>query len=174
MIIRIFTSCFLLLFFFNSGVLADERVFQVEMIIFQQSAPNTELFDQLESEIETIQRYAKAAEGTKTMVSIYRRLDRSPDYRPFFYKSWRLAVKSGRVSLPVHVSVVNENLDGWVKVQRGNLLHVVTDLEYRSKDLIGTEDLIYRINEKRRVLLNEVHYLDHPYFGVVVKVSPVE
>jgi len=165
---------FLIGFFFTSWVQAEERIFQVEMIIFQQSAPNTELFEQTEREIAVVRRYVKTEVGTKTMASIYRRLDKSADYRPFFYKSWRLGVKSGQVSLPIHISLANENLEGWVKVQRGHLLHVITDLEYSPKGLVETEDLIYRINEKRRVLLNEVHYLDHPYFGVVVKVSPIE
>ncbi len=165
--VRVSKYLFLIIFFFTSWVRAEVRVFQVEMIIFQQSAPNTELFKQTESAITAVQQYAKTAVGTKTMTSIYRRLDKSSNYHPFFYQSWRLGVKSGRVSLPIHVSLANKNLEGWVKVQRGSLLYVVTDLEY-------SPSAIYRINEKRRILLNEVHYLDHPYFGVVLKVSPVE
>ena len=50
----------------------------------------------------------------------------------------------------------------------------MADLEYSPLNFDEPEDLIYRIAEKRRVLLNEVHFLDHPYFGVLVKVSPVE
>lgn len=34
--------------------------------------------------------------------------------------------------------------------------------------------LAYRIDESRRIRSNEIHYFDHPKFGVLVKVSPVE
>ena len=63
------------------------------------------------------------------------------------------------------------DLNGWIKIQRGHLLHVIADLEFGTEE---SEGVIYRLNEKRRVLLNEVHYLDHPEFGAVVKVSPVQ
>ena len=163
----------LLLFFFNNWALADQRWFQVELIIFQQQAPNTEIFEQTQSEIEPVARYARASTGSKSMKGTYSRLKRSKDYRPFYYQSWRIPVSSGRVSLPIGVSGVNENLNGWIKVQRGDLLHIIADLEY-SPVSMGNERLIYSLKEKRRVLLNEVHYLDHPMFGAVVKVSPVK
>jgi hypothetical protein len=51
-------------------------------------------------------------------------------------------------------------------------LHVIVDLEYSPTNLDEPEGLIYRIAEKRRVLLDEVHFFDHPYFGALVKVSP--
>ena len=69
------------------------------------------------------------------------------------------------------MSQAGVDLNGWVKVQRGNLLHIITDLEFSPPQ---PEGVIYRLNEKRRVLLNEVHYLDHPMIGALVKVSPVE
>ena len=33
---------------------------------------------------------------------------------------------------------------------------------------------VYRLQEKRRVKLNELHYFDHPFFGALVRVSRVE
>jgi hypothetical protein len=35
----------------------------------------------------------------------------------------------------------------------------------------GDSTVIYRLNEKRPIKLNDVYYLDHPKFGVIVKVS---
>lgn len=32
---------------------------------------------------------------------------------------------------------------------------------------------LYRISEHRRIRSNELHYLDHPRFGMIIKVSPV-
>lgn len=163
----------LLLFCFNNWALAEQRWFQVELIVFQQQAPNSEIFDQIETEIEPVGRYARVSASNKTLQGTYNRLKRASAYQPFYYQSWRIPVNSGSVSLPIDVSGVNEGLSGWIKVQRGELLHVIADLEF-SPPAYEAERLIYRLKEKRRVLLNEVHYLDHPLFGAVVKVSPVE
>ena len=161
----------LLLFCFNSWALADQRWFQVELIVFQQQAPNSEIFEQTETAIEPVKRYARVSAGNKTLRNTYNRLKKSRAYQPFYYQSWRIPVSSGSVSLPIDVSGYDVNLNGWIKVQRGHLIHVLADLEF-SPPARGTERMIYRLTEKRRVLLNEVHYLDHPMFGAVVKVSP--
>jgi len=174
MSVRLKIQFFLLLFCSCSWANAETRQFQVELIVFEQSAPTTELFEQVETKIAPVRGYASVQSGTKTMNSSYSRLSRAGNYRPFYYASWQVQVKSNQVSLPIHISSRAQNLDGWIKIQRGNLLHVVADLEYSPAHSDESESLIYRIAEKRRVLLNEVHFLDHPYFGVLVKVSPVE
>jgi len=171
---RIRISAFLWLIFCSAWVVAEERLFQVEVIVFDQSAPTTELFEQTEPEIISSARYARVKRGTKTINSYYRQLDRASNYRPFFYESFQVSVKSNRISLPIKISLPSENLEGWVKIQRGQLLHVITDLEYSPADSLESEGMVYRISEKRRVLLNESHFLDHPFFGVLLKVSPVE
>lgn len=162
-----------LLFCINNWAYAEQRLFQVELIVFQQQAPNSEIFEQVESEIAPVARYARVSTGNKTLHNIYNRLKRASAYQPFYYQSWRIPVGSGSVSLPINVSGGDANLQGWVKVQRGHLLHVLVDFEF-SPPASGGEHLIYHLKEKRRVLLNDVHYLDHPKFGAVVKVSPVE
>jgi len=174
MSIRLKIQLFLLLSCCHGGANAETRLFQVELIVFEQSAPTTELFEQVETKIAPVRRYASVQSGTKTMNSNYSRLSRAGSYRPFYYESWRVQAKSNQVSLPIHISSRAQNLEGWIKIQRGSLLHVVADLEYSPVHSDESEDLIYRIAEKRRVLLNEVHFLDHPYFGALVKVSPVK
>ncbi|RLA22609.1 MAG: hypothetical protein DRQ62_07710 [Gammaproteobacteria bacterium] len=161
----------LLLFSFNTLALADQREFQVELIVFQQQAPNSEVFQQTETELKPISRYAQVKSGSKTLQYIFSRLKRAGAYQPFYYQSWRIIVASNSKSFPIEISQPGIDLNGWIKVQRGNLLHVIADLEFSPAESDG---LIYRLNEKRRVLLNDVHYLDHPMFGAVVKVSPVQ
>ena len=160
-----------LLFCFNGRAIAEQRWFQVELIVFQQQAPNSEIFDQTETEIKPVARYARVKAGNKTLQNTYNRLKRSRNYQPFYYQAWKIPVASGSVSLPIDVSNSDVDLNGWIKIQRGHLLHVIADLEFSPAQPGG---LIYRLKEKRRVLLNDVHYLDHPLFGAVVKVSPVE
>ncbi|NOQ15821.1 MAG: hypothetical protein GQ581_02050 [Methyloprofundus sp.] len=153
---------------------ANERWFQIEVIVFQQSAPNTELFEQIETELKPVEIYAVASSGKKSLQNIYNRLRRAGGYQPLSYQSWRVPVKSNRISLPVNITDEAANIHGWLKIQRGNLLHVLADIELGPTATIEGDALFYRITEKRRVMLNEVHYLDHPFFGVVLKLSLVE
>lgn len=160
-----------LLFCFNSLAYAEQRWLQVELIVFQQQAPTSELFEQTATEIAPVNRYAQAKASKKTLQNTYNKLRRSDAYRPFYYQSWRISVASNSVSLPIDVSEPDIDLNGWIKIQREYLLHVIVDLEFSPTE---SADVIYGLNEKRRVLLNEVHYLDHPKFGAIVKVSPAE
>ncbi len=59
-------------------------------------------------------------------------------------------------------------MNGFVHIQRGQTLQLIVDLEYTPAQ-VNSEAFIYRLNENRRIKLNEVHYLDHPKFGVVAK-----
>lgn len=168
----------LLLCLFSHWAVAEDRQFQVEVIVFTQNAPNTELFEQTETELEAVKQYADVEPGGKSLQNTYNRLRKSGGYHPVYYESWQVIVGSDQLSLPIEISAPEQGLNGWVKIQRGNLLYVLADLELSSSDVIEAEaeeeTLIYRLTEKRRVLLDEVHYLDHPVFGVIVKVSSVE
>ncbi len=157
-----------------NGAQANERRFQIEVIVFQQSAPNTELFEQIETELKPVGTYAEVKSSTKSLQNIYNRLRRAGGYQPLSYQSWRVSVKSNRISLPIDMTNEAANIQGWLKIQRGNLLHVLADIELGPTATIEGDALFYRITEKRRVMLNDVHYLDHPFFGVVLKLSLVE
>ena len=85
-------------------------------------------------------------------------------------------------------------LEGWVRVFENRLLFVEADVIARmtptnmqprvevystreqAQSHSGWESMpeSFRIQEKRRVKLNELHYFDHPFFGLLVRVSRVE
>jgi hypothetical protein len=55
---------------------------------------------------------------------------------------------------------------GTVRLRRGNLLHLDADLV-----LEGPHPPV-RLTESRRVRLRELHYFDHPLFGMIAQVTP--
>lgn len=77
---------------------------------------------------------------------------------------------------------------GTMKLALGQYLHVALDLLYRRQvyrnDAVNAEGAVveqqrialqgFRINEMRRIKLGEVHYFDHPTFGALVLIAPVE
>lgn len=61
-------------------------------------------------------------------------------------------------------------LSGMIRVTRGRYLHVDTDLLLR--DAGGAHP--YRIQLSRRMRSDELHYIDHPKLGIVIRALRVE
>jgi hypothetical protein len=61
---------------------------------------------------------------------------------------------------------IEERVEGTVQISAGRLLYVATDfVNYFGESAV-------RITEQRKVKLKEIHYFDHPLFGVIVQVTP--
>ncbi|MBD3610601.1 MAG: hypothetical protein HUJ30_08630 [Gammaproteobacteria bacterium] len=71
-------------------------------------------------------------------------------------------------------------IDGTIKVIRKRFLHVETDLLYRAPYLDDEKNTLkreewpqaFRLQESRRMRSKEIHYLDHPMFGMLVLATP--
>lgn len=61
-------------------------------------------------------------------------------------------------------------LDGTLTLARSRYLHLAVDLIY----IDPTSGAPMELKELRRMRSGELHYLDHPRFGVLVQVTPVE
>lgn len=86
----------------------------------------------------------------------------SEKYELKYHLSW------GQESLAYEDSatfnVYESNAQGFIKIYAEQLLFANIDLDYDG----------YRMQEKRRLKLNEKHFFDHPKFGVLVQVSRLE
>jgi hypothetical protein len=164
----------MLLNFFSGQVFAEGNDYQIELMIFAQNMPNSEVFEQTESQIKwpadltELSVYKKA--DTMSLANAYAALSKDPVYKPVMHVAWLQTIAEGALSSPVHIQGGEGALNGFVRIQRGQTLQLMVDLEY-VPDQVGSAALIYRLNENRRIKLDEIHYLDHPKFGVVAKVS---
>jgi len=87
------------------------------------------------------------------------------------------ALASGQPYAPI-----NPPVTGNIQVYENRLLFVDIDISVEiptevpdfSQASSARPPGVYRIQEKRRVKLNELHYFDHPFFGALVRVSRVE
>ena len=176
---------------FSSAVSAEGEAYQIDLLTFSQTMPNTEIFEQTVSQISwpadltELSAYKEA--DNKTLAASYAALSNDAAYRPILYAAWVQHAPAGGLSAPVHIQGVDGDLDGYVQIRQGQGLQMTVDLELSSKrrsgsgaasaqaaDLyVGDKAVIYRLNEKRPVKLNEIYYFDHPKFGVIVKISPL-
>jgi len=157
-----------IVYLFVVNVAFAGRAYKIEIIVFSQHGDTNEVFDQYQSKIQwpgLLQDLSAYSSAGKSLTGIWSRLQASPRYRPIWHAAWVQSVGANRMGTAVRIQA-GGNIDGFFRIQRGNLLHMIADVEYRP------DDVIYRIKEKRRFKLNEIHYLDHPKFGLIIRVSP--
>lgn len=161
------------------NVQAAEREYSIELIIFAQDQPTTEVFEEIESKIAWPRKVAKRSAYKKvekdelSLKKSYSKLARGTDYQPIMHVAWIQKVNSNSYSRAVRIRNRERTINGFFMLQRGHLVHMIADIEYSPNDEYENAP-IYRLNEKRRFKLNETHYLDHPKFGILARVSPIE
>lgn len=139
---------------------ASARDYQVEVLVFKNlvEQPSYESFDYPEMVAPESEAVTWAVK-TSLLNDQATTIKRSHDYQLIKHYSW------GQESLPVSeaavFSIAESNLKGWIKVYASQLLYIHLDIDYDG----------YRMQEKRRLKLNERHFFDHPKFGLLVQVS---
>ncbi len=156
------------------NVSASEQLYKIELVIFSQTMLNTEEFEQTQSKISWPNRVFNLSSlknlnsENMNLSGIVKKLKRSQSYRPLMHVGWYQKAAKNSMSDAVKISNSEGTINGFLRVQRGHLVYMIADIEYTP------ESVVYRINEKRRFKLNEIHYLDHPEFGILVRISPVK
>jgi len=128
---------------------------------------------------------------------VYSELRSSREYRPILHLAWQQPQLTQSRSKYVHIrkdngtgqqADVNDalvKLDGVIRIRSSQFLHADVDLFYFINELsasfinanAGSQDssqiqaTFVELNETRRMKLNELHYFDHPVFGMFLRVS---
>ena len=127
------------------------------------------------------------------LLEVAERLMRAPNQRLLLHVAWRQPRYGMRSARAVHIrrplfeglqepgvvaepeQFLNEDgleqaspssAEGVLRLRSGRQLHIDADFRYRH------EDIAVHLTETRRVRLRELHYLDHPLFGLLVSVIP--
>lgn len=115
----------------------------------------------------------------------WRRLKASPQFRPLMKLAWtqndppaqhgpRLRVQGGnRIRLPAEQGLGEREfaeIDGSVALHLGRFLHLDADLVYTTA---GDDATSWPLVESRRMRSEELHHLDSPKLGVLVRVTKV-
>ncbi|NOT10563.1 MAG: hypothetical protein HOP23_01795 [Methylococcaceae bacterium] len=163
---------------FSHLLLAETGNYQIELLVFSQKWPNTEVFEQTVSKIEwpgtltELSTYAKA--DYQTLNDSATALSGNSAYQLMLQEAWIQSIEENSPGNPVHVQSTDRKVNGYVQMERGQTLQLVIDLEY-TPGQTGTsgEAIIYHLHEKRTFQFNDLLYLDHPMFGAVAKISAI-
>ena len=160
--IRLWHSAILLLLLIGTSAAAD--LYQVEMLVFKRwDDPGGERFNALAdlgSRAEAVGDVASRAAGAggRRLNSAASKLS-GKGHKILFHEAWRQSA-GGRKSSKWY-AVSGTGLQGVVRLTRGRYLHIDTDLT------VGG----IRIRDHRRMRSRELHYIDHPRVGILVRVD---
>lgn len=131
---------------------------------------------------------------------VFRSLRTTREYRPVLHVAWQQPGDGPIADRAVHLMqprdptalpstdiagpyvALDAILDGTVQVRVGRFLHVAVDMAYfpngaAAAPAPGTAVAVpasMRMQTRRKVLLNDLNYFDHPLFGMLVQVSRLQ
>jgi hypothetical protein len=137
-----------------------------------------------------------------TLENEVKAINRQSKLRPLLHRRWRQPVPARDEPQPVYLAVESNaaspltrtgmaKLEGHVAVTVGRYLHLAATLWYHADNLGLTPVALpisqhsqppsqvdarihMALDESRRMRSGDLHYLDHPKFGVIVRIDPIE
>jgi len=116
----------------------------------------------------------------------YRKLTSLGAYRPLLHAGWIQPGLPEDQTRPVDLTLFGvSNPNGKVSVYLSRFLHVSIDMTYQDGAVAAEAPALggdlheitlaprYRLITERQARSGELHYFDHPAFGILVKVTPV-
>jgi len=120
--------------------------------------------------------------------SIARKLSPEKGYKILFHKAWSQNTGSDRQMPTVIIESAkgSSQLSGTIKLYKSRFAHVDFDLNLErqipnkikseflaqqkfSPDEIAPETWQFKLKESRKIRPNQLHYIDHPLFGIIVQ-----
>ena len=167
----------------------DSSSYDIEVLVFENRLPELVGDELVAKEAASLQRRTldsavpPETPGLENYLQpvVAGQLERDGHYRVLAHAHWQQTLEGGTKAAAVQpIRIVSTNpiapgeLEGAVRLSLNKFLHLDVNMLYRDAATAGTAPLIYQINEQRRVKSQETYYFDHPRFGVLVRLLPVE
>lgn len=193
--IATFHRCLLALLVLCTGpapLVAATKLYDVEIIIFTHNTRSDqgEAWHLSEAEAGRVQggfqrnRFTELSASGHRLKPVRYSLQQGGEYTVLYHRAWRqLAYSPSRaVDYPVQAmpNDSRNSVEGAIRLVRGRYLHLDMDLLLRDNathppgyyaEGPGITPA-YRLTEKRRIKSSDLHYFDHPRFGVLALVTP--
>ncbi len=134
--------------------------------------------------------FAPLRDDARALNDLYARLARVDAYQPIVRVGWIQTVHSADDAMPYRfepVTIGDDHVAGTVTLYKGRFLHLELDLALTAeKPAVETRfgfgfgadrsevQEPYKLTESRRIRGSATHYFDHPQFGVIARIAPVE
>jgi hypothetical protein len=159
---------------------ADTKRYDVEVLVFEIKAPQYEggeLWTRLEEPIDTSEaETTDDRPASELFTQAAEKLRADERFRIVLQKRWEQDAKPRDETKPVLMRTWDNELDGVFRFYQSRFMHVELNLAFQpGTTAIGADAApTYVIREERRIRSGQLHYFDHPKFGVLVRVAPVQ
>ena len=158
-----------------------ESTYEIEVVVFENRLPELTGDEMLTWDAERRAKKLENAVTPEAAVSapylrptITSLLNQDGHYRVLAHQHWKQTIDARTVARPVRVVAANPaELEGTIRFYMSRHLHLDVDLLLR-ETAPGSGVKVYRLAEQRKLKSQETHYFDHPKFGVLVRVMPLE
>lgn len=176
---------------------AFAQSYHVEIIVFEnlQIVDSNEIWNvgnvpnysnSIELSLQNVGVFSILPPNSQKLGNIKNALQLSAIYRPIHHVAWQQPSLTQSRAEKIRIKNLTAEIDGTVTVISGHLLHLNIDITYliepqfqRIETFVqpdGVESIARhgsyaRMQEIRRIKLNELHYFDHPLFGMIIQVT---
>jgi len=158
-----------------------ESTYEIEIVVFENRLPELIGDEMLTRDTEARVKKLETAVTPEAAVSepylhptISNLLDQDGHYRVLAHQHWQQTIDAKSVAKPVRVVAANPaELEGTIRFFMSRHLHLDVNLLFRDV-AAGSGNVVYRLNEQRKLKSQETHYFDHPRLGVLVRVMPLD
>ena len=132
---------------------------------------------------EIIVRFETMLDEELQLVEAYERLEKLSAYDMLLHGGWTQEGVPEEFAMPLDVRLLRAplSLAGNLTLHKSRFLHVAVDLSFDNDDsrpVVSLDDPFptvlppFKLQERRRLRSGELHYFDHPSFGLLVVVRP--
>lgn len=180
-----------------------QAIYSIELIVFEQKNAVGLTAEHWSNDDVVLPMFDEAMEANiaagneRKLSDIARKLNTSPAYRVLFHTTWKQAAVDSSAAKGVRLSnerkLTGDNanpvyeVEGIANLSAGRFLHLNLNLVFSklmqeslnpSPSMNGAtqppESLRrFQLKESRRVKSKELHFFDHPLFGVIAYVTPI-
>lgn len=170
---------------------ASTALYEIEILVFKNNIPNLE-GDELwiEQDVETKTKNRefihpkKVAQQSAYLSKAVEKISSQKNYSIITHKRWSQDVNSKAASKIVRLSEPfgdnGSELSGDIIFYLSRFFHIDVNIKLKEpqKNFFATEGApsfnTYKIDDNRRIKSKEIHYFDHPKFGMLVYVNPIK
>lgn len=179
LIIAFLLGCLAIVPAFGAATSTPTARYQIEVLIFEVRLPElegSELWTRVERPVDLIDAPMPAdMPSSEDFVSAAEALRADGRFRVLLQKRWVQNAEPPKSDVPpMHLATWDAELDGTLRFYLSRFLHVELNLLFQPQTTVIGGDAApnYLIKEERRIRSNQLHYFDHPKFGVLFRVSP--
>lgn len=97
------------------------------------------------------------------------------NYKILMHQAWQQTIEKSSSSKPIHIQDPEQRFEGLININKTYYFNVSVDFILQTMDFSDSNlpTLLY-FKQRRRMRADELHYFDHPFFGLLVKIIPIE